>query len=92
MKDTKKKKDVNMSIRCSEEELNQIEQGAAEAGMTRSRFTVKAATLGSVKLLKAVQKKKNSTEICRIRTLLNELPDSPTVRELHKEVDKLWKL
>ena len=92
MKDTKKTKDINISIRCSADELMKIEQGAAESGMTRSRFAVKAAALGSDKLLKAVQKKKNSTEICRIRTLLNELPDSSTVRELHKEVDKLWKL
>lgn len=92
MKEAKKTKDINISIRCSADELMKIEQGAAEAGMTRSRFTVKAAALGSDKLLKAVQKKKNSTKICRIRTLLNGLPDSPTVRELHKEVDKLWKL
>ena len=92
MKDTKKIKNTTISLRCNDKERMLIEEGAAEAEMTLSKFTVKAAVLGAEGLLKSVNKKKNSTKICRIKTLLNELPDSPEVRELHKEVDKLWKL
>lgn len=82
----------NISVRCNEAEKELLNSKAKEAGMTVSKFMLKAAVMGSDGLQRDLKKKKRITKICEIHTLLNELPDSPEVRAIHKEVDELCNL
>lgn len=85
-------RNISISVRCNQEEKTIIDRNAEEAGMTVSKYMVKSAVMGSEGLKKEVSKKRRCAKFCKIRTLLNELPRSPQVEELQKEVDGLWEL
>ena len=92
IKNIKNIKNTTLSIRCNEKEKELINEKAEKAGMSLSAFTLKSALMSSESLEKKVKKRKKGIKICRIQTMLNELPPSPLIEKILMEVEELWNL
>lgn len=92
MNRNKDPKNINISVRCSQKQKDILNDKAKEAGLTVSKYMLNAAIMGSEGLKKDLSKKKRIAKICELRTLINELPQSPLVEKIQKEVDDLWKI
>jgi hypothetical protein len=84
-------RNIKISIKCSDKELDRINQGANRSGMSRSSYLREIGTEG--RYTRRTRDNALTAEVVQITQFCNELKAYPEVQDKFKvEVDQLWQI